>query len=156
MQALVSEPTATYGETTTPSLREEFPTQKGKSSSIYFSRLNRFPENIAEMFQKLNRLSHLSENWDSYSAEPPSPASIAEARTFLIENHMIDLPFYFLAPGVKGEVMLEFQKESKAAELYFLPTGQNELILFKDDEVELEGNLKENFRKLIDFFQSNP
>ncbi len=152
MQALVNEPTALYGQSTTASFDAEFMPSARYSSSIYLSNDSRFPDHIAAMFQKLNRLAALPKAWDSYRAEAPSPVALDEARSFIIHNYMLDLPFYFLAPGVNGEVMIEFQKGTKAAELYFLPDGQCELILFKDDEVEREGDLENNLRELIDFF----
>lgn len=152
MQALVNEPTATYSQSNTSTFEVEFPTWGWLPSSIYFSEPISFPDNIAEMFRKLDRIVRLPANWDSYSASPPSPAAVAKARSFLMDNHMLDLPFYFLAPGVNGEIMIEFQKGNRAAELYFMPNGENELILFKDDEVEREGDLNEDFREFIDFF----
>jgi hypothetical protein len=104
------------------------------------------------LLNKLNRLRDLPHNWNSYGAEPPSPAAIRGAQLFLINHHHLALPFYFLAPGVNGEVMLEFQEQNKAAELYFLDDGQTELILFQDDEIVAESNLDEGFRGLINFF----
>lgn len=152
MQALLSEPLVSYGGTATSLHDDKVDRKMWQSSSIYLSRPYQFPDKIAEMFQKLSRLTALKAGWDSYGAQVPSDTAINEARSFLMENYMLDLPFYFLAPGVNGEVMIEFQKGNRAAELYFLPTGQNELILFKDDEAYLEGTLQGNFRHLISFF----
>ena len=152
MQALVNEPTATYGQSTTSSRGVENSMPEWRSSSIYFNPTNSFSDKIAEMFRKLNRIARLPANWDSYAADSPSPTAVTEARSFLMENHMLDLPFHFLAPGVNGEVMIEFQKGNKAAELYFEPSGENEVILFEDDEMKHEGNLGEHFHKLIEFF----
>ena len=56
--------------------------------------------------------------------------------------------------GVNGEIMIEFQKGDRSAELYFLPDGQTELILFEEDEVALEGNLAHHFRDLLNFFNA--
>lgn len=125
-----------------------------ESSSIYLSHKREYPTKVAELFQKLNRLRELPYNWDSYGAEKPSPAAIRGAQLFLIHHHHLALPFYFLAPGVNGEVMLEFQNQKKAAELYFLNDGQTELILFQDDEVVAETTLDMGFRRLIHFFNS--
>lgn len=152
MQALVNEPTVPYGQSTTSSFDADFTAPEQYSSSIYLSRAYHFPDHIAAMFQKLNRLEAFQDGWDSYQAEAPSPTALDEARSFLIQNYMLDLPFYFLAPGVNGEVMIEFQKGNKAAELYFLPDGQSELILFMEDEVGLKGDLDHHFREFIDFF----
>lgn len=50
--------------------------------------------------------------------------------------------------------MIEFQQSGKAAELYFLPDGKDELVLFEEDEVALEGDLASNFRDLLNFFNA--
>ncbi|NJL14807.1 MAG: hypothetical protein HC913_18605 [Microscillaceae bacterium] len=96
-----------------------------------FYGINEISDRVVEMFQKLNRIEQLRSNWDSYDAIPPSSTAIDLARSFLIKNHGLSLPFYFLAPGVNGEVMIEFSNPPKAAELYFLPDGQDELILLQ-------------------------
>ena len=151
MQALVNEPAASYGQSTTaPNISSFF--SLGQHSSIYLSKQSGFSDRIAEMIQKLNRIKQLSKNWDSYRADAPSPVALANAQSFLIDNHDLALPFYFLAPGVNGEVMIEFKQETKAAELYFLPDGENEFVLFEEDEVFLEANLNDNFHQLLDFF----
>lgn len=150
MEALVNEPVAVYSQSTrsseikrSPSLRQE--------SSIFLSTPSGFSDVVSEMIQKLNRLSELLPNWDSYNADAPSPSALGNALSFLIENHSLSLPFYFLAPGVNGEVMIEFKNGKRAAELYFLPDGTNEFFLFEDDEDVLENNLNEGFRILIHF-----
>lgn len=154
MSALVNEPVMPYGQAITqPFIGGFFALDLG-SSSIYLSPRKGFSDRIAEMFQKLKRIGQLSPNWDTYQAAAPSPRAIADARNFLIENHTLALPFYFLAPGVNGEVMIEFQKNDRSAELYFLPDGQTELILFENDEVALEGNLDLHFRQLLNFFNA--
>lgn len=154
MEALVNEPVMPYGQAITQPYIGGFFTLESGSSSIYLSPQKGFSDRIAEMFQKLNRIGQLSQNWDSYQAEAPSPAAIANARNFLIDNHALALPFYFLAPGVNGEIMIEFQKGNRAAELYFLPDSQTELILFEEDEVTLEGNLTDHFCDLLNFFNA--
>lgn len=154
MQALVNEPAMPYGQATTqPSIGGFFSMESG-SSSIYLSPQIGFSDRIAELFQKLNRIGKLAHNWDSYQAAAPSPAAITKARNFLIDNHTLALPFYFLAPGVNGEILIEFQEDGRSAELYFLPDGQTELILFEKDEVALEGSLAHHFRDLLDFFNA--
>lgn len=151
MQALVNEPAVIYGQSTTVGeLGTLYPFDQ--YSSIFLSKQIGFSDKVAEMIKKLDRINELSQNWDSYGAEAPSSVSIANAQSFLIENHLLALPFYFLAPGVNGEIMIEFAQGAEAAELYFLPDGKNEFLLFEDDEVIMEGNLKDNFRKLLDFF----
>ncbi len=151
MGVLLNEPEAIYAQSTTKfeSKRSfSFPTD----SSIFLSKGTVLSDEVAEMNLKLNRLASLTQNWDSYQADAPSHIAITRAQSFLKQNHFLDLPFYFLAPGVNGEVMIEFKKGIHAAELYFLADGADELILFEDDEVKFEGTLSNDFRKLISFF----
>ncbi len=151
MEALVNEPVAVYGQSTRSSEIKRSPSLR-HDSSIYFSKASGFSDVVSEMIQKLSRLNELLPNWDSYHADAPSPVAIHNALFFLIKNHSLALPFYFLAPGVNGEVMIEFKNGTRAAELYFLADGSNEIILFENDEVVLESNLSEDFRRLIQFF----
>ncbi len=152
MQALVNEPATAYGQITTlQNLGEIFSSEAG-SSSILLDAQRGFSDKVTEMLQKINRITNLAPNWDSYHAEVPSPNALMNARSFLIDNHLLALPFYFIAPGVNGEVMIEFKKKDKAAELYFLPNDQNELILFEKNKVVFEGSLDDDYRRLLDFF----
>jgi len=111
-------------------------------------------DRVQEIWMKVERFRSLEENWDSYGAAPPAKVAIDAAINFLRKVNQTNLPLYFAAPGVEGEVMIEFKGESgKAAEVYFNPDGSTELLLFQDDEVEREGDLKENYSDLIHFFK---
>ncbi len=154
MQVLLSEPSVAYGRNTSTLHGVTDPMSNQVSSSTVLNNSVHFAEPIAEMFKKLNRLENLAPNWDSYGAEGPSRRAISQARSFLMRNHKLALPFYFIAPGVNGEVMVELQQGSKAAELYFLPEGEGELVLFENDEAIAEGSLDALFRQLIDHFNS--
>jgi len=111
-----------------------------------------FSDHISQFLQKLDRIEQLKRNWNGYDAEAPSKTAIQNARQFITENSEISLPFYFIAPGVDGEIMLEFNQDDKAAELYFLDDGSTELLLFKKDDTILEGTLEGHFSNLIHFF----
>ncbi len=150
---VLQEPEVAYGDTqlTTVAQPKEI-TLSGGDSSIYLSKSRYFPQTIATLLQKLNRLARLGENWDGYGAAAPSDDTIRAATDFIIRHYALDLPFYFSAPGVNGEIMLEMSRGNRAAELYFLADGTTELILFKNNETELEGNLEENISKLLHFF----
>lgn len=151
MEVLANEPGAVYGQSTRSSEIKRS-TSFPNDSSIFLSKPGGFSDVVSEMIQKLNRLSELLPNWDSYNADAPSQNAVTNALSFLVNNYYLDLPFYFLAPGVNGEVMIEFKKGTHAAELYFLPDGSDELILFESDEVKLEGDLNQGIRQLIKFF----
>ncbi len=152
MQPLVNEPDVIYGtqSVTTAEMPQELITSL--ESSIYLTKPVVFSSVVASLLQKLERLRTLKNNWNSYNADPPSNTSIVAARDFIVNNHYLDLPFYFISPGVNGEIMLEFSKDNKAAELYFNPDGSTELILFLDNKVQHESTLGEGYRNLIDFF----
>lgn len=150
MEVLAHEPAVIYGKSSTINVIESSFSLR-QNSSIFLSKKSSFPDIISEMILKLNRLMMLSKNWDSYNADAPSELAIANALSFLVNNYYLDLPFYFLAPGVNGEVMIEFKAGNLAAELFFLPDGTDEFVLFDDDEVKYEGNLGEDFSSLIQF-----
>jgi hypothetical protein len=151
MQVL-NEPSALYGmqNATTDQVWHNF---EPETSSIYLQRLNVFSDKIARLLQQLNGYRELLPDWDSYNAEAPSKKAINAAMRFIIECHHLALPFYFTSPGVDGEVMLEFQKGVKSAELYFLPDASTELVLFQEDEFVFEGRLPDHFDKMIQFFK---
>ena len=69
-----------------------------------------------------------------------------------MDNAFISLPFYFTAPGLNGEIILEYQQDDKSAELFFNADGSTELLLFKHDHCALETNLKQGLSTLINFF----
>lgn len=151
MEALLDEPTQISGESGNSILfqGESQNTVSGRTSTVFDHSMN---EQVRNLLQKLNELKNLGEAWDSYNAAPPSQKAISNTRAFILENHFLALPFYFLAPGVNGEVMIEFKQNEKAAELYFNEDGTNELLLFRNDELELESTLEHSFGELIDFF----
>ncbi len=124
----------------------------GGDSSIYLSKPRYFPPAVASLLQKLSRLAALKENWDSYGAETPSAEAVQAATDFIVGHFTLDLPFYFIAPGVNGEIMLEMSRGNKAAEIYFNADGSAEVLMFENDEVYREGALEDNFTELINFF----
>ncbi len=131
---------------------ENMPLSPNPDTSIYLSKPNyRFSNIIGHLLQKLDRFAELKDNWDSYGAKAPSARAIQTAKNFLIDNHYLDLPFYFIAPGVNGEIMLEFSKGNKAAEVFF-SDGMIELLLYDNNKTVLEGTLKNDFSALIRFF----
>lgn len=107
---------------------------------------------VYDLMEKLNSMRFFDKNWDSYGAEPPSEVAISSAIDFLRSNVFYSLPFYFTAPGVNGEVMIELKDRNHAAELFFNPDGSNELFLFENDECKLEDTIEKGFEELIEFF----
>lgn len=122
------------------------------SKSMVFPVIISFSNRVAHLIQKLNAFSTLEPGWNSYNAEKISETSINAALSFLRENHQYALPFYFVAPGINGEVLLELKQENKAAEIYFNPDFSKELIMFVDNEVTFEGDLETHVDQLMHFF----
>lgn len=101
---------------------------------------------------KLNDFEKMTENWDGYGALKPSKNAISQARDFIMNSIHLELPFYFVSPSVNGEIILEFKKDSKSAEIYFNEESDPELLLFDGLNCVAEG-LNLNVSTLIDFFQ---
>jgi hypothetical protein len=105
-----------------------------------------------DMISRLERMNDLSYNWNSYGADSPSRLAIKLAIKFILENQRFNLPYYFTAPGVNGEVMIEMKKNDRVAEIYFWEDHSTELLLFENEQVVLEGALKTDYQKLLHFF----
>jgi hypothetical protein len=110
-------------------------------------------DNISDIHRKLLSFKNLKDNWDTYGAIAPKENAIEAAIDFLLkEVSTFRLPIYFTAPGVNGEVMLEFKgADGKAAELYFNPDESTELLLFQFNDCEFEGSLKNDFNQFLNF-----
>jgi hypothetical protein len=105
-----------------------------------------------DLLIKLESFRHLKKGWDGYHADIPSLAAIQQAKKFLSENKGTVLPFYFTAPGINGEVMIECKDGEKGAEIYFNPDGTTELLLFVGNDLIQEADLENNQRALFNFF----
>ncbi len=103
---------------------------------------------------KLHSFKSLSANWDSYGAQPPSEKNIEVAISFIAKADKNLLPFYFVAPGPNGELVLEFRKGNKEASAYFNPDGSTELILNDGNNFVLEGTVEGNYKDLLNFINS--
>lgn len=125
---------------------------KNISNSTVFPEFPIIPSHIKTHIQKLNSFQNLAENWDSYGALPPKKETIKQARLFLMDNAFVSLPFYFIAPGVNGEILIECKLNEKSSEIFFNPDGSTELLLFVDEECKRETNLEEGFTELVNFF----
>ena len=102
----------------------------------------------------LLKFKDLKDNWDGYGAQAPDWNAIDAAIIFLDKVNDLDLPLYFVAPGVNGEVMIEFKVgNDKAAEIYFNPDNSTEMLLFVGDDGFFEGTLDKGLNQLIDFMR---
>jgi hypothetical protein len=106
-------------------------------------------------WSKLLGFKNLKENWDSYGAAAPDQNAINNAIEFVNRAYELNLPLYFVAPGVNGEVMIEFKAgDDKAAEIYFNPDNSTEMLLFIGDDSFFEGTIDKDLNQLIDFMHN--
>ncbi|MCF8257913.1 MAG: hypothetical protein K9J06_10175 [Flavobacteriales bacterium] len=156
MGNLLCEPSVGYG---TATLRHPYsgPSQWPDGLSIVNSTVYMISapldSRVITLMMRLNGFRNLTPNWDSYGAEAPDSEAVNRAQQFIWDNAYLDLPYYFTGPGVNGEVMLEFQKGDRAAELYFNPDGTTELVLFVHDEVVYEEVTDRVLHKLMTHFR---
>lgn len=122
-----------------------------KNSTVFPSSI-RIESPAKDMIMRLEQMRNLKDNWNSYGAEVPSPAAIKYALKFIVDNIQYGLPYYFVAPGVNGEVMIELKEGDRVAEIFFWEDNSTELLLLDKEQVVLESALKTDFRKLLQFF----
>lgn len=87
-----------------------------------------------EILKKLYQFKDLKDNWDGAGAIPPQTEAVENATRFLIEMDEIELPAYFVAPGPKGEILLEYKNENHSAEVYFEGNNAPEMIIYLNKE----------------------
>jgi hypothetical protein len=132
--------------------RPYFDNQIFMRNSTVFPEINAIKPSILMLFQQLKQFEKLEENFDGYGAASPSQKAINVARNFLAKFMHTALPFYFVSPGVNGEILMEFKLGNKTAEIYFNEDGSNELLFFEGPENILEGNIELHLKLLFDFF----
>lgn len=96
---------------------------------------------------KIKSYSLLESNWDGYGASKPKIIVINKTIEFLRMADDEGIEPYFVAPGPNGEVLLEFKNDKLEAEIYFNEDGDNQILIYDDDECVLEGDLEENYEK---------
>ncbi len=134
-----------------PGKVEYFYSFKGFENSTIFISPGRNQKGINELVSKLMDMELLEDNWDSYGAAAPEKSCIRRAVKFIVSNAQYALPFYFTAPGVNGEVLVELKNKSRSAEIFFNPDNTNELLLFEKSECIFEGDIDNDFTTLMDF-----
>lgn len=158
MQALISKPVGFVARCESSTVLPKYKSLSGFSSeesgnSTIFYDSNQLGKEALAIWKKLNSFKKLEDNWDSYRASKPSDISLEKAIDFVKEMDHFGLPFYFTAPGVNGEAMIELKGlEDKAAEIYFNSDGSSELLLFSGEECVLEGTFDEHKKELVAFF----
>lgn len=123
------------------------------ASTIFSDNLYNFlDESARDVLLRINKMQKLKTGWNGYGAIPPSEISVKNAIGFVSENAKHRIPYYFAAPGVNGEVLLEIKSDDKVAEIYFNPDHSSELLLYKNEELVLEGTIEENRIEFLSFF----
>jgi len=150
MQVLINRPSFSGNPTSRFDIYKTQALSSGSSTMF-------FPEDILsnglqELVEKIRRFKELENNWDGYNADKISPEAIHDAINFIHSNSGKNLPFYFAAPGINGEVMIELKLGTRAAEIFFNSDRSTELLLFENNICKLEGDVETNIEELISFF----
>lgn len=91
--------------------------------------------------RKVNELSKLPENWDTYGSSPPRPAAIEKALRILSLVNRQGFVFPQIFPVSGGGLQLEWQSETRELELEILPTGVMEYLIVDEQRIMKEGSL---------------
>lgn len=150
MQVLISKPSFSGNPTSRFDIYKTQAFNSGSSTMIFPEGI--LSEDLQALIEKIRQYQGLPDNWDNYGAEKISHLAIDGAINFIHSNSGKNLPFYFAAPGVNGEVMLELKLGNRAAEVFFNQDSSTELLLFENNICKLEGDIETNIEELISFF----
>ncbi len=109
--------------------------------------------NAVRQVMKIKSFSNLQPSWDSYGAEVPSGISMNNSINFIYQLDDQELQPFFVAPGNNGEVLVEYKKENRAAEIYFNPDGTNELLLFENNNLIIESTVDKGYKDLLELMK---
>lgn len=104
---------------------------------------------------KMKSFLRLQENWDSYGASVIQERTVREASSFVEQLDADGLEVFFTAPGGDGEILVELKSGDKEAEVYFYANAKPMVSFFIEDELIWEGNLNENYKKMIQQLRNN-
>ena len=71
----------------------------------------------ANILETLMAIGSLAENWDEEGAKPPAETSVQMAKGIIYFMSAIGQEIYNIAPGPKGEILIDFRNNSKSLEL---------------------------------------
>ncbi|MCB9287419.1 MAG: hypothetical protein H6560_08890 [Lewinellaceae bacterium] len=114
----------------------------------------RLSPDALKAISKVKTFLHLTSNWDSYNAAPPSPNAVEQAISFIKQLDRFGIPVYFTAPGPNGEIVVELKNEEKSAEIYFYPDEPADYVLFIGEECEEEHKLEGSLKTIIQFIKT--
>jgi hypothetical protein len=132
MQALINNYTTTAA---TSSIHEGFETVKvydlSRIEGVIGTIMFKTPEDEKKLLLNSNHLEilkhieRLEDNWDEEGAKVPDPKAIQQTRALISFMNSTGQPIYNIAPGPRGEIMVDFRKDDKSFEVLFYPNKSN-------------------------------
>ncbi|MBI2195029.1 MAG: hypothetical protein HYU36_23860 [Planctomycetes bacterium] len=115
--------------------------------------VNTLPDWLVETLKKIERLSQLSANWDSYGAQPVKAEILGLSIRLLGSLEGESLPNPLVSAGSAGTVDFEWQFQGRELEVEILDQDRVEYLkVYPDGRME-EGEISPNFpdglRRLI-------
>jgi hypothetical protein len=110
------------------------------------------PDWLVETLKKLEKLSQLPHNWDSYGAQPVRPDVLGLSVRILGSLEEEDLPVPLVTAGSSGTVQLEWEVEGRGLEMEILGEGRVGYLKVHPDGRMEEGEvspLQEGLRDLL-------
>lgn len=108
----------------------------------------------------LNKLWHLEKDWNSYDASAPNSVAISNARDFVRELALYNMPYTKIVPSAEGGVAVALFVGEKRAVAEFLNDNSRDIMLYaKSGElssIEPESETNEAYRLAILKFFSLP
>jgi hypothetical protein len=84
------------------------------------------PRDIADALERLEEISSLGRDWDSYNSESPSRLAISTARSFIVAlNRRNKAAPFFIGPIPDGGIQMEWQGTGGDLEVEIMPAGDS-------------------------------
>jgi hypothetical protein len=134
--------------------RSKTATNTSAMGSIGFFRFPKLSEGAVQIITKLQSYKLLLPNWDGNGAIAPPEDVVDKVISFVHKAEKNLLPFYFVAPGPNGEIVIEFKRMNREASVYFNADGSTELVLNEGNNFVLEGTPEEHYKNLLTFINT--
>lgn len=127
----------------------------GSNNSIqhhYFGKVMDSDQRITLSENNLNQIKIiksfllLKENWDSYSAEKPSPVAIIKAISFSLWLSQRDIEIFFTAPIADGDILVELKNGNANIEFVFSANTEDKILAWWDGDLRAEEELNDTTR----------